>query len=390
MRVGGRWLIAVSGIDRAEKKHAHEGIERLRAVIEQANEGMAVVDFETMQYVEINDACAHIYGRTRDEMMAMGPAQARASVGLPSSDLREIYQEVIRTSPRVHMYEGWFPRPDGTLFYMQTARQAVRIGEQWLIVLNTRDLTTEKLAQAELERSVQELRRSNKELEQFAYAASHDLSEPLRMIAGYTDLLHRRYGALLDDSGREFMGFILSGAQRMRQLIDDLLTYSRAGRGVREFRPVPLDALMRDVTDNLRRVIEDKGAAVEAGPLPEVMADRSLLTQLMQNLVSNATKFVEGRAPLVQVTCVREGEWWKVSVRDNGIGIAPKDFERIFVIFQRLNARDRYEGTGIGLALCKKIVETHRGQIWVESTPGEGSAFHFTLPVAPRIGPAPA
>ena len=243
------------------------------------------------------------------------------------------------------------------------------------------DITERKRGQAVLRAAYDELARSNSELQQFAYVASHDLQEPLRMIGSYTQLLERRYGDKLDADAREFMGFIVDGATRMKQLIEDLLAYSRVGTRGKELKRIPAqDALDRALV-NLRLAIESSGAQVTRDPLPEVLADDTQLTQLFQNLVGNAIKFKKPEEPIrVHVGVSDGGAEWRFSVSDNGIGIEAQYYQRIFMVFQRLHTRDEYPGTGIGLAICKKVVDRHRGRIWVESAPGKGSTFHFTLP----------
>jgi PAS domain S-box-containing protein len=227
-----------------------------------------------------------------------------------------------------------------------------------------------------------ELERSNAELEQFAYVASHDLRQPLRTVSNYVSLLERRYAAKLDDDAREFIAFARDGARRMDQLIVDLLEYSRIGRKERPMVPVSLDQIVSHAVLNLQAAIEDGGATVStADGLPMVVGSEIELTRLFQNLVGNALKYRDPlRPPVVMVEAEAGDGEWVFTVRDNGIGIAPEHFDRIFGIFQRLHGKEEYEGTGIGLAVCKKIVERHKGRIWVESTPGQGSAFRFTLP----------
>lgn len=241
-------------------------------------------------------------------------------------------------------------------------------------------------ATEKLERQTQELARSNSELEQFAYIASHDLQEPLRAVSSFVDLLGRRYGEQLDEKGRQYITFAVEGAKRMHTLIQDLLAYSRVGTKAKEFARVELSKVLRDALANLRVAIEETGAEVtHDDALPTVQGDATQLTQLLQNLVGNGLKFrAEGRTPRVHVAAVPRGGEWALSVRDNGIGIEEKDFARIFDVFQRLHERTRYPGTGIGLAVCKKIVERHGGRIWVESRAGEGTAFNFTLPAMPQ------
>ena len=243
------------------------------------------------------------------------------------------------------------------------------------------DITDRKRAQAVLRAAYDELARSNSELQQFAYVASHDLQEPLRMIGSYTQLLERRYGDRLDSDAREFMAFIVDGATRMKQLIEDLLAYSRVGTRGKELRPVQAGAALERALVNLRAAIEASGASVTHDALPGVIADDTQLTQLFQNLIGNAIKFRKKDEPLrVHVGVKDAGRHWRFSVADNGIGIEPQYFERIFMVFQRLHTRDEYPGTGIGLAICKKVIDRHRGRIWVESAPGEGSRFIFTIP----------
>ncbi|MBW8482026.1 sensor histidine kinase [Actinomadura parmotrematis] len=247
-------------------------------------------------------------------------------------------------------------------------------------------------ARAVLDEQATELRRSNAELEQFAYVASHDLQEPLRKVASFCQMLDRRYADRLDDRGRQYIEFAVDGSKRMQSLISDLLGFSRVGRMSAMEDGVALDAVVDRAVDNLSALIEETGATVERAELPAVHGDRSQLGQLFQNLVGNAVKFRrEGVAPHVRITAERKGDEWEFACADNGIGIEPRYADRIFLIFQRLHAREEYSGTGIGLALCKKIVEYHGGRIWLDSpedraegTPG--TTIRWTMPAA--AGPA--
>jgi two-component system sensor histidine kinase/response regulator len=231
-----------------------------------------------------------------------------------------------------------------------------------------------------LAEKTEELSRSNAELEQLAYVASHDLQEPLRMITSYLQLLEQRYKNKLDADANEFIEFAVDGAKRMQRLIDDLLTYSRLGSRAKPFQPTNCETVVKDAMRAVRAAIEESGAQIACSPLPTVMADGAQLTQLFQNLLANAIKFRRNQAPHIRIDAEAVEDAWRFSVQDDGIGIAPEYFDRIFVMFQRLHGRREYPGTGIGLALCKRIVEHHGGHIWVESEPGQGSAFNFTLP----------
>jgi len=221
---------------------------------------------------------------------------------------------------------------------------------------------------------------SNRELEQFAYVASHDLQEPLRAVNSYTQLLARKYEGNLDAKADKYIGYIIEGATRMQQLINDLLSFSRVGTRAKELKPTACEAVLSQVRDNLMVAIAESNAVVTHEPLPTVMGDETQLIQLLQNLISNAIKFRREEPPRVHVSAVQREKEWAFEVRDNGIGMESEYFERIFMIFQRLHSRSEYPGNGIGLANCKKIVDRHGGCIWVESTPGVGTTFHFTIP----------
>lgn len=239
----------------------------------------------------------------------------------------------------------------------------------------------EKKLRDENKHGQDELARSNRDLEQFAYVASHDLQEPLRMVATYTQLLAERYKGKLDADADKYIHYAVDGALRMQVLVRDLLAFSRVGRQGTDLAPIDCNELMATVLKNLEAAIKDNAAQVLYRSLPTVTADGSQLLQVLQNLIANAMKFHGTEPPVIQVACEKTGKEWLFSVADNGIGIAPEHAETIFVIFKRLHTRTEYPGSGIGLSVCKKIVEHHGGRIWVESVPGNGCTFYFTIPV---------
>ena len=243
------------------------------------------------------------------------------------------------------------------------------------------ELAVAEAARARVEEQAGELGRSNAELEQFAYIASHDLQEPLRKIASFCQALQTRYHGQLDERADQYIDFAVDGAKRMQTLINDLLAFSRAGRNGQEHKLVELSEVVADARAALAGTLESSGAEVVVEELPTVRGDRAQLTSLFQNLISNAVKFRGAQTPLVRLAARREGNDWELSCTDNGIGIDPDYAERIFLIFQRLHSREAYQGSGIGLALCRKIVEYHGGHIWLDTTFSGGARFRFTLPI---------
>jgi len=271
-------------------------------------------------------------------------------------------------------------RKNGSEFPIEIMLSPLESAEGILVTAAIRDIATRKTAEAHLLHKVEELNRSNEELGQFAYIASHDLQEPLRMVASYTQLLSRRYKGKLDSDADEFISFAVDGASRMQRLIQDLLTYSRVGTKDSDLLDTSCEEVLQQAIINLRGAIEESGALVTHDPLPAVVADEMQLVQLFQNLVGNAIKYQGPGVPRVHISAAMNREnKWMFSVKDNGLGIDPQYFERIFGMFQRLHKREEFAGTGIGLAICKKIVERHGGTISVESQPGQGSTFRFAL-----------
>jgi len=262
---------------------------------------------------------------------------------------------------------------DGSDISLEIGLNPIEAEEGFFVLASVIDIGPRKQVEAEL-------RRSNEELERFAYVASHDLQEPLRTVASYVQLLSKRYRDRLDPDAADFIDFAVGGVRRMQQLIADLLVFSRVGTRGAPLVPTGMQTVFESALASLHAALEESNATVTADPLPTVVADAGQLAQLLTNLIGNALKFHGDEPTRVHVSAARTGRLWTVSVQDNGIGIAPEYFERIFVIFQRLHSREEYAGTGVGLAICKKIVERHGGRMWVESAPGHGARFSFTLP----------
>jgi PAS domain S-box-containing protein len=356
-----------------------ESEARFRQTFELAASGIChVIDG---RFVKVNRALCEILGYSERELLGKSVKE----VSHPEDrDVTDAGRARIRKGEiESARFEKRYVRGDnGAVVWADIAIALVRdvFGVPQYEVAIFDDITERKQQEAALRAAHEELKRSNAELEQFAYVASHDLQEPLRMVASYTQLLERRYEASFDRDAREFMAYIVDGASRMKQLIEDLLAYSRVGTKGQDFQPVAAQAALRRALFNLRTAIEESGAAVTYDALPTVRADEAQLAQLLQNLIGNALKFRSASVPRIHVSCAEEERDFHFQVRDNGIGIEPQYYERIFMVFQRLHNKGEYPGTGIGLAICKKVVERHGGRIWVESRADEGSSFHFTLP----------
>jgi PAS domain S-box-containing protein len=348
--------------------------------LEAAPDAMVVVN-QSGDIVLLNLQAEKQFGYRRDELLGQevkniipeGFAERLLADGLRSAD--DALAQQIGTG-----IELTGRRKDESEFPIELMLSPLESAEGILVTAAIRDISVRKAAEANLLQKVKELYRSNEELEQFAYFASHDLQEPLRMVASYTQLLSRRYKGKLDADADEFIAFAMDGASRMQRLIQDLLAYSRVGLTGMDLLDISSEDALQQALINLRGAIEESGALVTYDPLPTVLADEMQLIQLFQNLVGNAIKYHDTRIPKVHIVAARSsGKKWTFSVQDNGLGIEPQYFEKIFGLFQRLHKREEFAGTGIGLAICKKIVERHGGRISVESQSGHGSTFRFTL-----------
>jgi PAS domain S-box-containing protein len=362
------------------EKHLVQMEGRYRGLLEAAPDGMVVVN-QHGEIVLLNAQSENQFGYRRDELIGQ-----RVTNIIPDGFAERLIADGARTAAEALAQqigtgiELTGRRKDESEFPIEIMLSPLESDQGILVTAAIRDITVRKNAELNLIQKVEDLNRSNEELEQFAYVASHDLQEPLRMVASYTQLLSRRYKGTLDADADEFIAFAVDGANRMQRLIQDLLAFSRVGKRKLELFDLPSDRALRQALLNLSGAIKQSGALVTNGLLPEVKADEVQLTQLFQNLIGNAIKYHSSGVPHIHISAARNGlPMWTFSVRDDGLGIDSQFFEKIFGMFQRLHKRDEFEGTGMGLAICKKIVERHGGSISVESKPGSGSTFHFTL-----------
>jgi two-component system CheB/CheR fusion protein len=343
-----------------------------------------IYDEETLRFLEVNEEAMRLYGYSQEEFQEMTLKDIR-----PPEEVARLLEDIAMVRRDPLSYRGNLRRhrkKNGEIIDVLVTAYPMDVGGRKAGLSAIVDVTERKryegqlrLLNADLAKRATELSASNAELERFAYIASHDLQEPLRMVSSFLQLLQKRYKGQLDQKADQYIHYAVDGAERMKALIMDLLEYSRVGSGKDSFGEVDTAVVMQEVGDIFREKIVAAHALVEIDPLPKVWGDKVQLMQLFQNLVSNALKYHSERLPSISVRAKEESTHWLFSVEDNGIGIDPQFFDKIFIIFQRLHNKSDFSGTGIGLAICKKIVERHGGRIWVESRPGEGSTFYFTI-----------
>lgn len=384
-------FVAVSGVfialtekTRRASDVAEQSLVLLETLLASAPVGIAVYDTR-LRCIRSNATLASMTG-TPNAVLAQRAIADIMPGGAP--ELETMCRRVIESGAPGSTLELEMRGSAGRARYWLASVYPVRVkGEQpvgvGIIVQDItgrREAEERRLSEELLRRQADGLKRSNEELERFAYVASHDLQEPLRMVASYTQLLAKRYRGKLDADADDFIGYVVGGARRMQTLLQDLLTYSRVGTAAKPFEPIAFGDVVERSIANLRLIVQESGAVISKGPLPTVVADPTQMIQLFQNLLENSIKFRNKEPPKIDVSAVERAAEWIFTVKDNGIGIEPRHFERIFIIFQRLHRDDERPGTGIGLAICKKIVERHGGRIWVESVPGMESTFHFSIP----------
>ncbi|HET6843631.1 MAG TPA: ATP-binding protein [Candidatus Angelobacter sp.] len=363
----------------AEKHLAHmEG--RYRSLLEAAPDAMVVVN-QAGEIVLLNVQAEKQFGYSRDELLGQKVSNIIPegfAERLLADDLRSVEEALAQQIGTGLELIG--RRKDGTEFPIELMLSLLESSEGILVTAAIRNITERKDAEANLLNKMDELNRLNEELQQFACVASHDLQEPLRMVASYMQLLSSRYKGKLDSDADEFIAFAVDSASRMQRLIQGLLAYSSVGTKGQELIATSSEDALQQALLNLRGAIEESGAQITHNPLPAVMADEMQLVQLFQNLIGNGIKYQNPGVPKIHISAARNGgKKWNFSVTDNGLGIDPQYYEKIFGMFQRLHKREEFVGTGIGLAICKKIVERHGGKISVESRPGHGSTFSFAL-----------
>ncbi len=372
-----------------------DGLAHLQTIFDAVNVGLLLINEEGV-VKQVNHTLSRWVGR---DVAAYPSAQPGDFVGCihaigdpagcghtahcATCPIRNTFESALRSGQPVHDVEAETRLAVGgeevRLWLTVSADPLVLEGKQHAI-LSMNNITERKQYEAELHQTAEELRRSNQELEQFAYIASHDLQEPLRQVRAFSQLLADRCRDKLDAKSQQYLNFIVDGAARMTDLIQDLLAYSRVGAHPRR-QAASCQETLQVALANLQAGIAEADARVTHDDLPAIVAEPTHLVQLFQNLIGNAVKFRRpGVRPEVHVGACRDGANWVFSVKDNGIGMAAEHYDRVFLIFQRLHTREKYAGTGMGLAICKKIVEQHGGRIWVESTVGQGSTFYFSLP----------
>lgn len=359
-----------------EERERRRAEEALDAMLNSTTE-IALLLSASGSILEVNQAGANFLGMARRDI------QGRPIFDFIPEDISELRAEKCTTVSDTLEPEHWRDQ-QGDRIFENTAYPVIVDGEAERIALFMQDITQRIHAEEQLQKHSEALEAANKELQHFAYVASHDLREPLRKMSNFAGLLGRRYTGQLDERADRYINYVVDAAMRMQGLIDDLLLYSRAGRMELIKERVDTEEMLERIINDLEPQLVAASAQVTHDELPVVDAHVSQLGQLFQNLLTNAVKFRSARDPRIHVSCEKSKPGWTFCVRDNGIGIDPEQFERVFGIFQRLHNREEYPGTGIGLAVCKKIVERHGGRIWVESAPEEGSKFFFTVPVGSK------
>ncbi len=364
--------------DLTEQKKQEEKIYKLTCAVEQSPVTVVITDIKgNIEYV--NPKFTQLTGYTLEEVIGQNPRILKTDKTSP-----EVFKELWETITSGKEWRGEMcnKKKNGNLFWESASISPVRNANGLIthFVAVKEDITERKMLEEKRKKTLIELKRTNTELEQFAYIASHDLQEPLRMVTSYVQLLQRRYKDKLDEEANDFIAYAVNGSKRMQGLINDLLDYARVGLRGKGFTLTDCNTVLRRVVGYLDVSIRESGAIVTHDPMPMIAADSSQIAQLFQNLIGNAIKYRNGDIARIHISAKENGKDVIFSFSDNGIGIEPQYFTRIFDIFQRLHGKDEYSGTGIGLAICKKIVERHGGKIWVESLPGKGATFYFTIP----------